>query len=243
MNVAIVTGGTRGIGRAVVDRLLSDGFNVAFTFRSRGDLAEEIQAAADQADNFVLPIRSGPDSSPEKVFDTVLDHFGQVNCLVNNAGILTHSAVSELTSDKAMEGFQNNFFPQLEMMRVALRALSPGGTIINIASIGGQSGGTRAVDYAAAKGALLVATKSFAKAAAPYRLRVNAVSPGYIRTDMYEQILATGRLDETEIISDIPLGRLGQPTEVASAVAFLAGEESSYITGHTLDVNGGVRMA
>ena len=115
--------------------------------------------------------------------------------------------------------------------------------MVNLASVGGQLGGTRAVDYAAAKGALLVATKSFAKVAAPYGLRVNAVSPGYIQTDMYEQVLATGQIGEKEVISSIPLGRLGQPSDVASAVSFLVGDDSSYITGHTLDVNGGLRMA
>ena len=243
MVVALVTGGTRGIGRAIVRRLLVDGFDVAFTFKSSWSLAEEISLEASSLSRRVLPLQAEEGMSATDLVSAVIAVFGRLDCLVNNAGVLEHTPPAELTPDRALAGFANNFFPHLELMRVGLSAMETAGSIVNIASVGGQVGGTRAVDYAAAKGALLVATKSFAKIAAGRHIRVNAVSPGYVKTDMYDQIVESGQAVEAEVIETIPLGRLGKDTDVASAVAFLVGPESSYITGHTLDVNGGLRMA
>jgi acetoacetyl-CoA reductase/3-oxoacyl-[acyl-carrier protein] reductase len=240
--VALVTGGSRGIGRAVALALAEAGADVAFTYRRSApqarELVEELQGRGARA--LALLAQEGERADARKALEVVRSELGPVQVLVNNAAIAQELAFLEIRDEDWDRMLAVNLRgPFVWCQEVLPDMLEAGfGRIVNVASLGGQTGGERQPHYAAAKAGLISLTRSLARLYSGRGVTCNAVSPGLVRTDMTRAELASeaGRRK----LASIPVGRVGTPREVAEAVLFLAGEAAGYVTGQTLGVNGGL---
>lgn len=240
--IALVTGATRGLGRAIAERLAADGATVVVTGRDASKAAEvarEIGAKGARALGFQLEV--GDAASIEALLRAVEEQAGPVDILVNNAGITRDTLLLRMDDEAWDEVIRVNLTGAYRLAKGALRGMikKRWGRIINISSVVGIIGNPGQTNYAASKAALIGFTKSLAREVASRGITVNAVAPGFIETDM------TGALSpeqQERLAERIPLGRIGRPEEVASCVAFLASDEAGYITGHTLVVDGGLAM-
>jgi NAD(P)-dependent dehydrogenase (short-subunit alcohol dehydrogenase family) len=253
--VAMVTGGTRGIGAAICRSLAAQGASVAAGYSQNRDRAEEFQA--DLAKNDIpVSLHQGNVGSAEdcrRTVQEVIDHHGRLDILVNNAGITSDKTVFKMTEEDWYRVISVNLSGAFFMSKAALEHMVERGTgrIVNITSIIGQTGNVGQTNYAASKSGMFGLTTSMAKEAAfalkradkldPHGvgITVNAVAPGFIETDMLATV-PEKVLDK--IRSDVPLGRLGRPDEIARVVHFLCADSSSYITGQVWAVNGGQDM-
>jgi len=230
--VAIVTGGTKGIGRGIVERFLADGAHVACLSRSGGSVEAEGRLArgiaCDVAD----------EASVQAAFTEVREQHGRVDVLVNNAGIADPAYLHEMTLDQFRTVLDVDLVGPWLCMREALLTMRAAGSgvIVNIASIAGRSGNPRQGNYVAAKAGLVSLTKVAARENAGAGIRVNAVAPGLIETEMTAQIPPDVH---DRLLESIPMGRPGLPGEIAQAAVFLASDMSSYVTGATIMVSGG----
>lgn len=243
-SVAIVTGASRGIGRAVAVELANLGCDLLINYRASKDYAEQTAEIVRSVGSRALVYRADVTRREQvtAMLNVVLEEFGRLDMLVNNIGLLYQKPFSEIDDDEWQNLIDVNLNSAFICTQEAGQVMSDGGCIVNISSIGGQIGGPKAPHYAAAKGALLTFTKSCARLFAP-RIRVNAVAPGFIRTDMFEHVREKSGQLEVEIADAIPMQRIGEPDEVAAAVGFLVSPRAGYITGHTLNVNGGIFMS
>jgi 3-oxoacyl-[acyl-carrier protein] reductase len=235
MKTALVTGASGGIGRAIAEKLASQGYTVA-VHCNRG--IDRAQALAKALSGIAVQADLADASQIEAMAQTVTDAFGHVDVLVNNAGISVTGLLTDIDAAARRELFGVNVLGAIE----CARALLPGmirrqaGCIVNISSMWGQVGASCEVDYSAAKAALIGFTKALAQETAPSGIRVNCVAPGVIRTPMLDCYDAQ-TLDD--LAAETPLGRLGTPEDIAGAVAFLCSEDAAFITGQVLGVNGG----
>jgi acetoacetyl-CoA reductase/3-oxoacyl-[acyl-carrier protein] reductase len=237
--VALVTGGSRGIGNAIALDLLKKGYYVGIGYHKNKALAHEIAEKNSQA----MPLKIDVSSveSIQKAFNEIENNFGTIDVLVNNAGISQVKSFELLQDEDWQTMWETNFMSAVRCIKLALPAMieKGGGKIINIASIGGQWGGVHQIHYAASKAALINLTKSIAKSYSKEGICCNAVSPGLIHTDMISDEL---KKSNTSNLKNIPIGRHGTVHEVSSLVSYLCSEESSYITGQVLNVNGGMNL-
>jgi 3-oxoacyl-[acyl-carrier protein] reductase len=241
--IALVTGASQGIGRACALELARAGASVALAARNVEKLAEveaEIAAAGGTAKAFALDV-----SSEESIRDgakAVIAHFGAVHILVNNAGITRDILALRMKRADWDDVLSTNLTGAFLMTQAVMSSMVKGrwGRIINITSVVGETGQAGQSNYAASKAGLIGLTKSLARELASRSITVNAVAPGYIETAMTAVLTDDQR---TAMTQHIPLGRPGTDGDIAGAVAFLASEQAAYITGHTLDVNGGMYMA
>ncbi len=240
---ALVTGGSRGIGRAIVLRLATQGADVAFSYRGNAAAAAETVAAVEALGRKGLSIQADH-SLPEAgdiVVKAALEAFGKIDILVNNAGITRDDLIMRMSREAWQSVIDTNlsgaFHAIKAVTRPMLRARS--GRIINITSVSGQAGQTGQANYSAAKAGLIGLTKATARELASRSITCNAVAPGFVLTEL-TQDLPQGLQDE--ITARTPLGRFGTPEEIANAVAFLASDEAGYITGQVLAVDGGLVM-
>lgn len=239
---ALVTGASQGIGRACALALAAAGARVALAARSEDKLnqvAAEIAAKGGSAAVFTLDIAS--DESIKACAKAAIGHFGAIDILVNNAGITRDTLALRMKRADWDAVLQTNLSGSFLMTQAVLSAMLKArwGRIINITSVVGETGQAGQANYAASKAGLIGLTKSLARELASRNITVNAVAPGFIETAM------TAVLDEKQresMLSQIPLGRPGSDADIAHAVAFLASDEAAYITGHVLDVNGGMYM-
>jgi 3-oxoacyl-[acyl-carrier protein] reductase len=240
---ALVTGGSRGIGRAIVLRLAGQGADVAFTYKGNAAAAVETVAAVEALGRKAVAIQG--DASKEDVADTVvkavLDAFGKVDILVNNAGVTRDDLIMRMSVEAWREVLETNLFGAFYMIKAVTRPMlkARSGRIINITSVSGQAGQMGQANYSSAKAGLIGLTKATARELASRSITVNAVAPGFVLTEL-TQDLPDALKDE--IIARTPLGRFGETGEIASAVAFLASDEAAFITGHVLAVDGGLVM-
>ena len=240
--VALVTGASQGIGRACALRLAKSGASVAAAARNREKLEEvvgEIAAAGGQAAAFALDVAD--EEQIKSVFKAVIAQFGKIDILVNNAGITRDQLILRMKRADWDSVLQTNLTSAyLCTQQVTSSMLKQRwGRIINITSVFGQMGQAGQANYAASKAGLIGLTMAIARELASRSITCNAVAPGFIDTAMTEVL--SGEFKD-EALKMIPLGRTGTPEEVGHAVAFLASEEASYITGHVLNVNGGLLM-
>lgn len=241
--VVVVTGGSRGIGRSIALEFASRGATVVVTYAGNEAAAVETvklvteRGAKGQAKRFDV---ADPQACATCIDEVVKEH-GQIDVLVNNAGVAIDGLLMRFKDDDWDKTIDTNLKGAFALMRAASRPMMKqrGGAIINVSSIVGEMGNGGQAAYAASKAGLLGLTKAVAKELASRNIRVNAVTPGFITTDM-----TAGLNDELKqkMADAIPLGRIGAPEEVAKAVAFLASDAASYITGEVLKVNGGMYM-
>jgi acetoacetyl-CoA reductase len=237
--IALVTGGTRGIGAAISIALKNAGYKVAANYASRDDVAKEFAKVTGIA-TYKWDI-SDFDACQQGVTMVSKDLGGPVDVLVNNAGITRDGAMHKMTPENWNAVIDTNLNSVFNMSRAVLDSMRDHkfGRIVNISSMNGQLGQFGQTNYSAAKSGIFGFTKALARETAAKGITVNAIAPGYIATDMVksvkEEIMKV-------ILSGIPVGRLGEPEEVARAVVFLAADEASFITGETLSVNGGQYM-
>jgi len=237
--IALVTGGTRGIGEAICKELKAKGYNVAANYASRDDVAQAFSEATG-IKAFKWDI-SNFEACVQGVKQVEKDMGGPIEVLVNNAGITRDGAMHKMDSEQWQVVVETNLNSCFYMSRAVIESMRAKnfGRIVNISSINGQLGQFGQTNYSAAKSGIFGFTKALARETAAKGITVNAVAPGYILTDMVKAV----REDVLkQIISHIPVGRLGNPEEVARCVAFLAADEAGFITGETLSCNGGQNM-
>jgi 3-oxoacyl-[acyl-carrier protein] reductase len=239
--VAVVTGGSRGIGRSIALDLAKEGAKVAVFYAGNHTAAEETVAAitelGSEAAAFQVDVANS--QQVDQAFKQVLSQFGRVDILVNNAGITRDNLLMRIKEEDWDQVIDTNLKGVYLCCKSVIRPMMKqrSGRIINISSVVGVSGNAGQANYVAAKAGVIGITKTMAKEFASRNITVNAIAPGFIQTDM------TSVLDEKvkeAILTSIPLARLGQAEEVASAVSFLASDKASYITGQTLHVDGGL---
>lgn len=236
--VALVTGGTRGIGRAIVERLKADGMQVAAGY-SGNDAAAE--ACAKELGVMVVKGNVGNFMDCKHAVEAVEKELGPVDVLVNNAGITRDGVFHKMTSEQWSEVIRVNMDSLFNMTRQVIEGMRDRGwgRIVNISSINGQKGQMGQTNYSAAKAGMIGFTKALALENARKGVTVNCIAPGYIDTEM---VAAVPEKVLEGIIAQIPVGRLGKGEEIADMVAFLAGERAGYVTGTTLALNGGQYM-
>jgi acetoacetyl-CoA reductase len=237
--VALVTGGIRGIGAAICDRLAARGVTVAAGYSRDKEAADRFCERHPGSSSHQGNIGSSEDC--ERVVREVLDQHGRLDVLVNNAGITADKTVRRMATDDWDRVIQVNLSGAFYLIRACLQHMLDRGSgrIINISSIIGEAGNIGQANYAAAKAGLFGLTMSLAQETARKGITVNSVAPGYIATEM---VAAVPREALDRVVAKIPAGRLGQPDEVARVVEFLADPESAFITGQVYSVNGGQHM-
>ena len=239
--VAIVTGGSRGIGRAIVFELIYQKAKVLFTYlksdEAAGIVLDEIKELGGQAE--ALKANSREFGDAKRTVEETLNKFGRLDILVNNAGIIKDKALMLMEPAEWQEVIDTNLTGYFNMAKASIVTMmkQKSGNIINISSVAGLIGTPRQLNYVSSKAGIIGLTKSLAKEAAPYNIRVNAIAPGYIETDMTKDLK-----QKENFIKMIPFGRFGKPEEVAKAVSFLASGMANYITGQVIKVDGGLSM-
>jgi 3-oxoacyl-[acyl-carrier protein] reductase len=240
--VAVVTGASRGIGRAIAVALAGHGARVVMNFLHNQAAAAEAAAAVGSAGVLMRFDVADPDAV-NQAFRQIVADYGEIHILVNNAGVAVNALTLGAKDADWQRALAVNLGGAFNCTRAALRALmhAPGGgRIINIASVVGETGSAGQGPYAAAKAGLLGLTKTWAREYASRGVTVNAVSPGFIETDMTAAGLSPER--RADVLKSIPMGRVGTPEDVAAAVVYLAGSGAGYVTGQVLRVNGGLLM-
>ncbi len=239
--VALVTGGSRGIGKEIALGLAKRGANVAITYNSNDSLAQEVVEEIKELGVKALAIKG--DSSIEEDVNNIVakveGELGTIDILVNNAGITKDNLIIRMKSEDWDDVLNVNLKGVFLTTKAVVRGMMKKryGKIINISSVVGVSGNAGQGNYAASKAGLIGFTKSMAKELASRGIRVNAIAPGFIKTDMTDVLKEEIKED---LLRNIPLGSFGQPKDIANAVVFLASEEADYITGQVLNVNGGM---
>jgi 3-oxoacyl-[acyl-carrier protein] reductase len=240
---ALVTGGSRGIGKAVGLRLARQGADVAFSYRGNAEAAKATAAEIESIGTRALAIQ-GDVKDPESadaVVKAVLEAFGKVDVLVNNAGITRDDLIMRMTEDAWRDVLETNLFGAFWMTKAVTRPMlkARAGRIVNMTSVSGQAGQMGQANYSSAKAGLIGLTKATARELASRGITVNAVAPGFVLTELTQDL---PEALQAELIARTPLGRFGTAEEIADTVAFLVSDEARYITGQVLAVDGGLVM-
>jgi 3-oxoacyl-[acyl-carrier protein] reductase len=240
---AIVTGGSRGIGRAIALRLATQGADVAFSYRGNEAAAKDTAAEIEKLGRKAVAIQ-GDATDPaaaDALVKAALDAFGKVDILVNNAGITRDDLIMRMTPEAWREVLETNLFGAFYAIKAVTRPMlkARGGRIVNITSVSGQAGQMGQANYSAAKAGLIGLTKATARELASRGITCNAVAPGFVLTELTQDLPDPLK---AEITSRTPLGRFGTTEEIATAVAFLVSNEAAFITGQVLAVDGGLVM-
>ena len=240
---ALVTGGSRGIGRSIVQQLAEQGANIAFTYRSRKEEADSLVAELQAKGKKAIAYQSDASNTTEasEVVQAVIKDFGRLDILVNNAGITKDGLLMRMSEQDWDAVISTNLKSVFNFTKAACRQMmsQQAGKIINISSVVGMIGNPGQSNYVASKAGVIGFTKSIAKEIASRNVQVNAVAPGFIETEMTEKL---NEKQKEAILGIIPMKRIAKPEEVAKIVCFLASEDANYITGQTLCVDGGMVM-
>jgi len=240
---AIVTGGTRGIGKAIVLMLAREGANVAFTYlKSSADalvLVKETESFGVKC--FALQIDVRDFDKAKELIEKAKQEFGGLDILINNAGITRDKALMMMTKEDWHEVIDTNLNGMFNLTRNAIITFlkQKSGSIVNVSSVSGIIGLARQTNYASSKAGIIGFTKALAREVAPYNIKVNAVAPGFIETDMISGLKEEFK---KEIVKRIPLARFGRVNDVAETVKFLLSDKSSFVTGQTIIIDGGLSI-
>ncbi len=241
--VALVTGGSRGIGRAVVERLAVEGAEVVFVYQASREAAETLVGELSGRGRAVRAVQADVRDAgrAQQVVDEIVQQRSRLDILVNSAGIVRDGLMGAMLPEQWQEVIQTNLFGTYNYCRAVAQQMmyQRSGAIVNLSSTAAEFASRGQVNYAASKGGIDGLTRAMAKEFAPRKIRVNAVAPGMIETDMSKAVrgLVGNRLNEI-----IPLRRIGTPAEVAAVVAFLVGDDAAYVTGQVLRVDGGLSL-
>jgi 3-oxoacyl-[acyl-carrier protein] reductase len=240
----IISGATRGIGRAIAIDLAAEGANISFNFlknyKDAENLEKEIKDFGVKVKSFQVDIRNY--DAVKSWVDNTKELFGGIDIAVNNAGVIKDKALALMEPDDWHEVINTNLDGTFNLSRAAIITFikQKSGVIVNITSVSGITGMSRQTNYSASKAGIIGFTKSLAREVASYNIRVNAVAPGFIETDMLKELKEEYK---SQIMKQIPLCRFGRPEEVARVVKFLVSDEAGYITGQTIVIDGGLSAA
>ena len=240
---AVVTGGSRGIGRAIALRLAEQGADVAFSYRGNETAAKETTAGIEGFGRKALAVQadvSKPESA-DALIKAALEAFGKIDILVNNAGITRDDLIMRMSLEDWRDVLETNLFGAFYAIKAVTRPMlrAKYGRIVNITSVSGQAGQTGQANYSSAKAGLIGLTKATARELASRNITCNAVAPGFVLTELTKDLNADL---QTQLTERTPLGRFGTVEEVANAVVFLASDDAAFITGQVLAVDGGLVM-
>jgi len=240
---ALITGGSRGIGKAIVETLAQQGTKVAFVYKSSQESADKIVEELTGKGHEVLALQGdvAVKEDADRIIAAVVEKWGRLDILVNNAGIIRDGLLAVMEEDAWLDVINTNLNSVYRFCHGVMRQMMSQryGRIINLSSVAAEFGNQGQVNYAASKGGIQGLTRCLATEIGRRNITVNAVAPGFIETDMTEAVRSVA---ESELKKQIPVRRLGKPEDIANAVAFLASEEASYITGHVLVVDGGLTL-
>jgi 3-oxoacyl-[acyl-carrier protein] reductase len=240
---AIVTGGSRGIGRACVERLALEGAKVAFVYQSNQQAADALAAELKSAPGEVRGVQADVRDlgRAHEIVDRLFEEWGKIDVLVNSAGIVQDGLLGAMTQDQWRNVLDTNLGGTFNYCHAVTQPMMMmrRGSIVNLSSTAAEFAARGQVNYAASKGGINGLTRALAKELAPRNVRVNAVAPGMIETDMSQVVRG---IAGDQIKKMIPLKRIGQPQEIAAVVAFLAGDDAAYLTGQVLRVDGGLSL-
>lgn len=244
--IALVTGGSRGIGRGVVDRLAADGAKVAFIYRSNAEAANETVATLTASGAEVVAYQGDvcDKARAEEIVNEIVEKWGRIDILVNNAGITKDGLLATMEESAWDAVIKTNLGSVYNFCNAVMRPMMSQrfGRIINMSSVAAEYGNQGQVNYAASKGGIQGLTRCLAVEVGRRNITVNAVAPGFIETEMTDAVRAIAGSKFDEIKNRISLRRLGKPEDIAAAVAFLASDAAGYITGHVLTVDGGLTL-
>ena len=240
--VALVTGASRGLGRAIATHLAQEGARVVVNYAKNAEKAEKVVAAIQSSGGTALAVQADVSclEEVEKMVDNIYERFGKIDILVNNAGVNRDELIISMEKEDWDAVINTNLGGLFHCTKAVAKymMLQKSGRIINISSVAGERGGRGQSNYAASKGGVNAFTRSVAMELAPKKITVNAVAPGVVETEMSSTVV---RRAKDHIINSVALKRLGQPEEIARVVTFLASDDSSYITGEVIRVDGGFR--
>jgi 3-oxoacyl-[acyl-carrier protein] reductase len=240
---ALVTGGSRGIGRSIVLHLAGSGADVAFTYRSKADEAQALVAELKAMGRKAAAYQSyaADTKQADEVVQTVIKEFGRLDILVNNAGVTKDGLLMRMSEQDWDDVIDTNLKGVFNFTKAACRQMmgQQAGKIINISSVVGVIGNAGQANYVASKAGVIGLTKSVAKELASRNIQANCIAPGFIETDMTEKL---NEKQKEAILTVIPQKRMAKPEEIATVVCFLASSDSNYITGQTINVDGGMAM-
>jgi len=241
--VALISGSSRGIGKAIAHHLAKKGANIAINYHSQEETANQVMRDIIYAGTESIAIRAdvSKEDDVRSLMQKILDQWGRLDILINNAGITQDRLIMRMTSEEWDHVLSVNLKSAYLCTRFALPHMirQRHGRIINISSVVGISGNAGQANYAASKAGLIGLTKAVAREVASRNITVNAVAPGYITTEMVEKL---SEETKAQILSNVPLGRFGKPEDVAATVDFLCSDSANYITGQVLTVDGGLTM-
>ena len=240
---AIITGASRGIGKAIALKLAEAGANVVITYKGNDEEAEKTRILCEEKGVKALVYKGSVSEEEEckKIVDLAMENFGTVDILVNTAGITRDDVLMRMSQEAFCDVIETNLVGVFNMMKATARVMMKQrfGRIVNISSVSGIIGNAGQANYSAAKAGVIGLTKSYAREVASRNITVNAVAPGFVKTAMTEKL--SDDIVEAAL-KTIPLGKFGEPEDIANAVCFLASEGASYITGEVLRVDGGIAM-